>query len=84
MWLQRDQRVLAAQVHDTIEIARLRNLSADEAIAQATQLEAIQIADEFVYELGSCRWHGVNAVSPELFEHILPIAIRHGRGVADG
>ena len=84
VWLQGDQRVFAAQIDHAIKVAGFQDLLADETISQPAQLEAIQVADEFMYELGSRRGGGMYAVSPELFEHVIAIVIHHGRGVADG
>ena len=80
---QRDQRVLAPERDHSIEVAHLWDLAPDQAIAQATKLIAIQVADELVHELGPRGNCGANTVSLELLEHVGAIAIGRHRCDAD-
>ena len=83
MRFQRDERILTPQRHHSIEVAHLRDLLPDEAVAQATKFIAIQIADELVHELGSRRTCRPHTVSLELLEDVGAIAIGRHRCDAD-
>ena len=80
--LEGNKRVLAAKVHDTIVVALLRDFFAHQAITQPPQLEAIQVADEFVDDLRPGGGRRPNSVTRELLEHVGAVPKRrHGRGV---
>ena len=49
--LQRYERIFAPQIDDTIVVTHLRNLLPHQPIAKAPELEAIEVADEFVHQL---------------------------------
>ena len=83
MRFQRHERIQAPQRHHSIEIAVLRDFVLDQAVAQATKLEAIEVADELVHELWSSRTGRTHAVSLELLEDIGTITIRRHRREAD-
>jgi len=79
--LERDEWVLAAKFHDAIVVTRLRDFLAHQAIAQAPQLEAIEVANELVHHLRPGGGRGLNSVARQLLEHVGAIAIRRHRGV---
>ena len=70
------------QLHDAIVLADLGNLLAHQSIAEAPQLEAIKVADEFVDDLRPGGGRRPNSVTRELLEHVGAVPKRrHGRGV---
>ena len=72
--------VLASQLDHTLVITVFRNLSADERMAKAPQLEAVEIADESVHQL----WPGArmrpDAMKRQLLQDALTVAIFAQRG----
>src|SRR5437773_971871 len=79
--LQRNERVLSSELHDTIVVTDLGDFPAHEPVAEAAELVAIQVVDEVVHELRRRGGRGLRAVTGELLEYFGLVTIGHWRVV---
>src|SRR5262245_40210222 len=77
--LERHERILQPEAHDAVVVTGPRDLTAHQAVAEPSQLVAIQVVDVVVYELRRRGGLGMHAVTPQLVDHLGAIAVRHQR-----
>ena len=80
--LDGDERILAAQLDDTVGVSRLWDGPGDQRMAEAPQLVAVQIVHELVYQFwpGMRRW--ADAVPQQLLQDFRAIPVGHQRETA--
>ena len=72
----RDQGVPLPQFDDAPVVLGLRKFLPDQAIAQPSQLVAVEVADELVDARRMCPFRWMDAVPPQLGQDIFPIVKR--------